>query len=375
VSAQWQEQKVDGIELGQKLVLTPAVEVLGGYDNRVIRATGRGAEGDFYSDLAAGAGLANRPSRYNLMANARYGYRSYAEYDNLNDDFYTLAASIGTKDGPLLWGASYDKTKTLDYNTIYNPATGQPPDSILTQSSKRSATHANVSYDSKRFSKTAIVPSYTFLHYVQEREGLDSSDEWQIHTTILKLRRQYSAQTRIYTGLVYSLQARDKEDGYIATAVIGAEHRLTDKTSWLAELGYAFADYELSGSDHGFVSNLRGNWQATKKVSAYVFGGDNFQPGYGGQAARWVYRLGYGVKWQVVKKFSLQGAILHDYQQLIGDNTSINPLYGTVRNFIDFRAQYEPIDRISIAAGIRHNQDEYDPAQTILTLRVDYRFY
>ena len=375
VHAQWEGHDVDGIELGQKLVLKPQVEARGAYDNRVIRSVGSGAEGDFYSDLAAAVVLVNKPSRYDLWLKGRYGYRTHSEYSKLNDDFYTAAASFGTAEGPLLWKLSSDYTKSLDYNTLYNPGAGQTPDSVLAQASKRSLTKADVSYDSKRFSKTALVPRYTFEHYYRDYIAFDSTDEWQIHNTSLRLRHQYSAHTRFAVGGAYSLQANEVEDGLIATVLAGVEHRMTKKTSWVAELGYAFADYDISGTDQGFVSRLRGNWSFSKKVSLYVFGGNNFQPGYNGNAARWVYRLGYGAQWQVVPKFKLKGALLHDYQDLIGNNTSTSALYGEMRHFVDLKAEYEPIDSLSLIAAIRHNNDQYDPAQTILNLGVVYRFY
>jgi len=257
----------------------------------------------------------------------------------------------------------------------YNPGAGQAPDSILAQGSTRSLTKADVSYDSKRFSKTALIPRYTFEHYYQEYEATYSSNEWQIHNASLRLRHKYSSRTRFAVGGAYSLQVNPREDGNIATVGVGVEHRMTAKTSWHVQLGYALADYELSGTDQGLVSDLRGNWKITPKVSTYIFGGNNFRPGYSGQGARWVYRLGYGARWQATKKFSLGGQILHDYQEIIGDIVSNSPAYGSVRNFIALKAEYKPIDSLSLIAGIRYNDDNYDPAQTILNLGAVYRFY
>lgn len=373
--AQWEEKKVAGIDLGQKLVLQPQVEALGGYDNRVIRSVGDGAEGDFFADLAAAAVLVNKPSRYDLWAKGRYGYRTYAQYSQLNDDFYTAAVSIGTAEGPLLWKLLTNYTKSLGYNTQYNPGSGQEPDLILSEGSISSLTRADVSYDSKRFSKTALIPRYTFESYNQKTEATSSFADWQIHNASLKLRHQYSGRTRFAIGGLYTLQANRDEDGSIATVGAGAEYRMTAKTSWLLQLGYALADYELSGTDQGFVSNLRGTWQVTPKVSTYVFGGNNFQPGYGGGGARMVYRLGYGARWQAAKKLSVTGGILHDYQEEIGSTTSSRPTYDEIRNFVSIGAAYTPITRLSLIASIRYNDDDIDPAQTILSLGATYRFY
>jgi hypothetical protein len=191
----------------------------------------------------------------------------------------------------------------------------------------------------------------------------------------LKLRHQYSVKTHIYTSLLYTFQTNQDEDGRIATVLAGVSYDITDKTSWNAELGYALADYELSGTDQGFISRLQGNWQTTKKVSTYVFGGNSFQPGYGGGAARRVYRMGYGLNWQARQKLGFNGSVLHDYQEEIGGNQISDPAYGVIRNFITLQAHYLPFDRLSVIAGIRYNQDHIDPNQTVFTLRTVYRFY
>ena len=147
-------------------------------------------------------------------------------------------------------------------------------------------------------------------------------------------------------------------------------------TSWEAEIGYAGADYQDSGTDHSLVSKLRGNWQATPKVSAYVFGGNNYQPGYGGGGARMVYRLGYGARWNVVPKFTLLSSIFHDYQEQVASSRKTDSDYDdTVKTFFDLKAEYEPIDPLSLVAGLRYNHDQYDDDQTIISLKAVYRFY
>ena len=368
----------DGIDCGP-LVLRPSLEEAGAYDNRVIRSiAGSGAKGDFYADTAAALELANPPSVYDLLVRGRYGYRAYLDYNRLNDSFYTLAASLQTDKKPLLWGTSADYTKSLDYNLTYDPDTGQQPDSILSDRSRtRLNAQARVSYDTDRFTHTALVPGYSFQYYRQEYESDGSLDEWQIHNGSLVVRYRYTPRTRLYGGVTGAFQSNEVEDGYLATIVAGVDHRLTEKTSWMAELGYAVADYDLSGSDQGVVSNLRGNWRVTPKVSTYVFGGNNYYPGYSGDAARMVYRLGYGAAWQPVEKFRLSGAVLHDYQEQIGDNTGsyINSPYDTLRNFIDLQARYNPLDRLALVAGLRLNDDQYEPLQSIISLKVLYTFY
>lgn len=375
VHAQWNTD-VDGIDAGP-VILRPSVEAAGAYDNRVLRAAGGGdAKGDYYADTAAALELVNWPSVYDVRAFGRFGYRSYLDYPNLNDDFYTLAASISTDHQPLIWGATADYSKSLDYNVTYNPAAGQTPDDILTDQARTTlSAGANAAYDSRRFNKTALVPGYSFRYRNTDYQGTQEADEAVFHTANLRLRYRYSPKSALYGGAVYSLQTWDDDEGNIGTLGVGMTHQMTDKTSWLAELGYSYAKYDLSGEDQGVVSNIRGNWQARPRITTYLFGGNSFQPGYSGSAARMVYRLGYGAAWQITKKYRLSGSILHDYQEPIGNGNTNDPAYNTLRNFFDLRAQYNPIDRLALVAGLRINDDQYEPVQSIISLKAVYQFY
>ena len=376
-SAEWvvDFDKTDGIALAAKVVLKPQVELLGAYDDRVKLSSGGKAEGDFYSDIAVAAELLNHPAVYNWWLKGRYGYRGYAEETDLNNDFYTVAGRLETKKAPLIWYASADLSKSLDYSTQYNADTGQGPDSVLTyQANTRFRADADVSYDKKWFGKTSLVPGYNLSYYHQEYDENPIRTEWVIHRARLLLRQQYSSKTRIAVGGIGEVQLNDSETGNIGTLMIGVEHRMSKKTLWLAQLGYAVAYYEISGTDQGMVSRLKGNWAYTKKVDFYVFGGNQFQPGYNGGGARMVYRLGYGGTWKVVKKFSFSGAVLHDYQQQIGEQQSTSSQYGTVQHFIDLKADYRPVDSLSLIAGIRYNYDYRPEPQRKLYVSAIYRF-
>jgi hypothetical protein len=366
---------VEGIEFGKKVVLKPQAELLGGYDNRVKLLNNGTAEGDAYADIAAAAELLNRPAVYAWLIKGRYGYRVYADESELNNDFYTVAGRIETEKVPFIWSASADLTKSLDYSTQYNVDTGQGPDSVLTyQANTRILANADAAYDKRWFGKTSIVPGYAFNYYHQQYESSPTVNEWFIQQARLLIRNQYSTKTRLAVGGLYGVQVNEDETGSIGTLMIGIEHRMTQRTRWQAQLGYALADYEQSGTDHGMVSRLRGNWAYTKKLDFYVFAGNEFQPGYNGGGARMVYRLGYGGIWQVVPKFSLKGTVLHDYQQQINEQPTTDPAYGTIRNFIDLKADYHPIDPLSLMAGLRFNDDQYPEPQTKVYVSAIYQF-
>jgi outer membrane scaffolding protein for murein synthesis (MipA/OmpV family) len=122
------------------------------------------------------------------------------------------------------------------------------------------------------------------------------------------------------------------------------------------------------------VSVLRGQWQATDKISTYAFAGNDFQPGYDGGAARWVARLGYGINWAVTEKLDLRGTAFHDYQEAIAGNAAYDQVQGELRTFLAASARYQFTDRFSSEFGVRHNNDEKDPEQNIVFVNVSYDY-
>lgn len=363
-------QKQDAIEWGNFL-LRPELGVLGAYDNRV--QADPNAAGDFYSELTAGVQLNKLPAKYSLSADALYGYRFYNEYALNNDDFYRLGAAIETAQNPFQWGVSVNWKKSLGYNAGDSSNPELPPGSILTDDVNRRLTvQGNVAYDKALTDKTSLKPSYRGVHYYQEFQTSETA-EWQIHTADIQLRRRQNERVTYTLGSSYSLQINHDEEGYVGMLVVGAEGRATEKTTWLAEVGYANADYELSGTDHGAVSNLRGTWNATEKVSAYIFAGNDFQPGYDGPA-RWVYRLGYGANWQVLERLGLRASMLHDYQDVIGDNVIADPRLGIVRYFFNAGAGYQLTKQSTLNLGYRYAKDEKTPNQQVISLFLNYLF-
>ena len=362
-----------GFEWGG-FTVSPEVSVLGAYDDRVNRS-GASADDDFYADTEARIAIANLPARYNLFASALYGYRFYNDYSSFDDDFYKLKAAVGSGDEIFQWGFSSDYTKSLSYNVSYDPATGQQPDSILTDSSNiRWLTQGNISYNKPITERTSIRPGYGVTHYYQEFQAA-RTEEWQDHEVNLQVRHKYSDRTVIYSGASAGMQANGDENGFIGTAVVGVEGRTGDKIGWKGEVGYSLADYETSGQDEGVIANLKGTWQLTEKISVYTFGGNDFQPGYSGGGARWVYRLGYGLGWQALEKLSFGASALHDYQEEIGGgNVANNPALGTLRSFFTLSADYQLNTRLLIGAGYRYANDEFPTDQQVISFRAACRF-
>lgn len=368
-------QEQDGIRWGN-IMFRPEASVRGAYDDRVVfpDPPDGTAEADFYSDVAAGLRINNLPAKVSLSARAHYGYRIHSTYTKLDDDFYRAGVAVGSEETPVQWGLSADVNKTLNYSTTYDPVSGDIPDSILTDDpNRRMLVQGNVAYDKSITDKTSIMPQYRLLHYFQEFLG-GGTAEWQIHQSSLQLRHRSSDRILFTVGGYYSLQANDDEDGYVGALLFGAEGRATDKTTWQAEIGVSHADYDLSGTDQGVISHLRGIWQATERISVYIFGGNDFQPGYDSGSARWVYRLGYGLDWSILEKLRLNASILHDYQEAIGGNPSTDSTLGEARHFIDVGASYLLAEQFYATAGIRHNRDERDPDQTIVSLQLGYRY-
>ncbi len=354
-----------GFELGVFRIY-PELFAEGFYDDRVAIDAADNAIDDFYSELGAALALDNGDARYRLVGRGVYGRRKYDEYTNLDNDFYSAAASVGARNDPLQYGIAGQVRKSLDYDTAN---LSEEPGAILTTgiSTRYSAT-ADIGYEWAVSERTALMPSYDLTHYFQEFEEQPDA-EWQIHRAGLQLAHDYSARTVLTLSGYGSMHVNDDEDGAVGTVALGARSRSSDKTSWDAEVGISAADYEQSGSAQGFFGALRAAWQATEKVSFYASGSSGFQPGYGGGAARQVRRLGYGAEWRPWTKWSFDVQSLHDYQEEIGSGASTDPANEQWRHFISAQARYRLTDHFVLTLGGEFNRDEKVEDQRIVSLR------
>jgi hypothetical protein len=359
-----------GFEVGG-FYFRPDATARAAYDDRVVlNAAKTDAEGDLYGELSAGVRINNLPARYDLLLFGFYGYRVYDKFSGLDDDFYRLNASVGNDDDRLRWKLGGDAVKRLNYNTVYNTDTGDQPDSILVnEPNRRYQARGEVSYAVPFSEKTIFVPEYIVTHYRQEFEVSGETAEWLIHRVNLPLKYAVSDKAYVLAGGTASLQDNKDDNGRIITAYTGLESRATDKTSYEISVGYSAADYEMSGEDHGFVSDARVVWEPTDKVRVFVSGGNRFQPGYGGRSARMVYRAGYGVAWEPVDRwfFDVQG--LHDYEEAIGSSAAGD--YGDVRHFFTGRVGYALVRWAELGFAARYVIDEIDVNQTVLSCQLD----
>ncbi len=370
VSAQTEDS--EGIDLGW-LTLQPEAGILGAYDDRVVLLSETKAEGDFYSEPTVGAQIRNKPARYQFSAAANYGYRNYSDYTDLNDDFYSAGVMLRSDDGRLNWGADSSIRKALNYETSYNPVTGDGPDSILSnEENVRSQTRAYLSYDQEVSERTSIVPEYSFWYYNHEFSGADR-EEWVVHRLTLPARYAITDKTDISAGVRLSAQNNENEDGVIGTLYAGAKGRLTDKSAWQLYLGVSAADYDQSGSEVSGVARGRLNWQTTEKINVYLFGGNAFEPGYGGGAARMVYRAGYGTSWRVVDQLSFYANGLHDYEREVGSDSS-SSIYSGVRHFFTVGSTYSLPRWAELSLIGRYINDEVKVDQMIVSLELSARY-
>ncbi|MDF7826679.1 hypothetical protein P4B35_21800 [Pontiellaceae bacterium B12227] len=354
-----------GVEILPKAV---AVEA---YDDRVQYDGAGSASSDFYTEVSAGAEVRNLPARYNFSASGSYGYRFYSTYDSINDDFYDVSASVGSDANALQWSISSDLAKTLNYNKSYDPATGTGPDSILTDdTSRRLNTQGSISYVMPVSDKIAVVPVYALQHYYLE--GGESA-EWLTHSAGAAMKYVYSPKTTFLVGGYYDLQIDDDENGNVFSVNVGAERVISDKTSLHALVGYGYANYDLSGSSQGVLSDIRAQWQATEKVSTYIFYGNDYQPGYGGNPARMLYRAGYGAGWQPLLKWTMGAQVLHSYEDPIGSDIA-DSVYGGGRHFFTMQCRYAMTDKLALSLAGNYVNDEEPVNQTVVVLRLSYAY-
>jgi hypothetical protein len=343
----------------------PVIEALAAYDSRVIDET---ADDDVYGEAEAFLRIDNTEARYDVGGWASYGYRSYDKYNELNDDFYGAGAGFASREGRLKSGLSAYVKKTLDYDVNYDE--DRELGAILTPStSRRGSATFDLGYERQLTEKSAVMPMYQGWYYFQDFEGRQD-EEWQEHSAILRYGYGMSSRMVVTLSGSYEIQLEEEENGSITEVSVGAKSRATDKLDWSATVGVSAADYELSGTDEGFVGSLKLNWQATDKVSTYAFGRSGYQPG--GQSsggAKKVFRAGYGANWAIVEKIKLDLQILHDYEDSIQGEVGTANL-SDLNNFVTARVVYDISRNIAFVLSGRFIDDEREEDQTVISGKI-----
>jgi len=360
-----------GFELGI-FRIKPEVRAAGAYNDRVV-INGSEAEGDLYGEAEAYLDVENTDARYDVGAWASYGHRSYDDFSVLDDNFYGAGGEIASREDALKFGLSGYLKKTLDYDVRSNDSSGSGLGAILSpNTSKRTSVIADVGYELQLTEKSAIMPGYEGRYYYQDFAQQEDA-EWQEHEASLTLGYGIASRTVLTLSGNYNTQITDEETGSIASLLLGAKSRATEKIDWTASLGIAAADYEITGTDQSWVGSVRARWQATEKISAYVFGRSNYRPGYSGGGARQVYRAGYGANWRVVDRLRLDVQMLHDYDESIQSGTGASGS-NTVRHFFTGRVDYDLTRHILLGLSGQYINDEEEMDQMIVSLQAALRY-
>jgi len=338
----------EGIEVGLFRV-QPQIEVLGAYEER------ENLDGDIYGEVAASVEVENTDARYDIAGFGQIGYREYDKFSDASDDFYGLGGRVDSRESPLKIGLRAYQKKTIDYDTRVQDGGVAGLGAYLTsEASTRTLAEIDAGYELPLVGRSAVMPGYEGRYYSQDFES-SPEVEWTEH--VAKLKYGYGLTDRTLLTLLgsYSAQFSDEEDGTVASALLGAESRLSDKVRWEALAGFAAADYDDSGKDEGPVGKLRVRWQATDKVYAYIFGESRYQPGRITSGAQHLYRVGYGGEWTIIDRLRLSAQVLHDRQDIIqsGDEET--------SHFLTSRMEYDVLRRITLALEGRYiNEDRGD---------------
>ena len=361
---------VQGIRLGG-FQIKPQLRVLGAHDKE------QGADGNFFSEAEMSAGFQNSEARYDLGGSLSYGYRAYdsdvntTTNSNLDGDFYGVGVTVASQESPLKWTLTGQQKKTVDYDIRVADGAGSDLGAVLTRStSTRASVRVATEYEKSVAGNAALLPGYEGWYYRQTFDGTPDA-EWHEHTA--RLRYGYNLESLIVLSLSgsYTAQFSGQENGAVANVSIGVESHDQEKLSWKAQVGVSAADYEQSGSDQGMEASLNARWQATDKVSAYVFGSTSYEPGYagyGGGTARRVYRAGYGGDWAILDRVRINAQLLHDRQEEIESGLA------TDRHFAMAQVQYEIARRIVLALGGSCAWEDIDPDRSVIFCSATLRY-
>lgn len=360
-----------GLFLG-RWIIHPAVDVLGAYDSRVLIDGAGGASSDYYGEIGASASINNLPARYSLSGNAGYARRYYSTYNEFDDDRYHLGIGANSVQDSLKWSMQTTLRKTLDYDTTARIQDGKTPGTILSDETKHTySLNAAVSYEGRLSDVTDLTPGYRGRFFYEKPEQSDDR-KWQTHSADLQLGYRYSDITKATLTGTASYQINEEEEGLVSQVMVGLQSKPTENTQWEAGVGGASANYGQSGSDQAFIFNAKGLWQLSEGISVYLFGGNYYQPGYGGGGASRVYRLGYGADWRFRNRWRAAVQMLHSYNESLGGSGTAND--GNARHFASLGVDYEFENRLAIGVKGKYVRDYFEEDEIIISITASKRY-
>ena len=215
----------EGLKLGP-LIVRPSIDAEAGYDDRASIVAGKGVE-EVYSQWGAAVGLSNDAARYGFTADAKYGQRYYRDNSELNDDFYSLGASLSSARNSIQWGLASSLTKSLSYNTLVDSTAAEAPVGILTDETTRNITaSAGLSYEHAITERTGISPYVGATHFFQDL-GTQTNAEWQTYNAGCEVAFAYSDRTLLSLVADHGVQVNDDEDGSVSSLTVGSRPEAT----------------------------------------------------------------------------------------------------------------------------------------------------
>ncbi|MDF7806272.1 hypothetical protein P4E94_02410 [Pontiellaceae bacterium B12219] len=364
-----QEAELEGCRLW-RFILQPDAKITGAYDTRAYQDTSGAYDSGFYSELSAETSIKNEPAKYSFSGFALYGIRHYDEFSEKLSPFYNFSGALSQSESAFQWKLYASYAHTLTYQTAYDPSVGLVPGPILTsEESTQIQASALVAYDKELTEKMSLKPAYVLQHYDQSFETQSDAD-WQTHDVSIQLRRKHDDATVFTVGAYETLQVNSEEDGNIVTVMAGMEREVSEKIDLLVEIGYAYADYEVSGSGSSMVSNYRGTWNATDQLSLYIFGGTDFLPGYDASGATLQSRLGYGGGWKISSKIAVTASLLHNYQEAVDGAAVTDPW----QHFATLGLNYQFSRKLNAGIAYQYNRDGLEPDQQVGSVSTGYAF-
>lgn len=366
------EQVPSGVKIGA-VRFYPRLDATASYSDRVVQ-NGDDAEGDFYTEAAAGVSTSNGDARYRLSADGTLGYRSYGEYSSMDGDFYSVSTTLASSESPLQIAAQGRYQKSFGYGSGLRSEAGvEDLATILGDGeSYRTSLDLSLGYAIPLSERTTIVPSGQ-ASYNRQEVGSTGNAEWQEYGIYLSSIYSASEKTDFTLAAMVRQQVNDDEDGGIVGAMAGIRRSVGERLDLDASVGMGYADYELSGSGEGVLSDLRLTWNVSDKVALTAFGESDYMPGYEGSGAVMGYRAGYGATWQPVERWGFSVSAVHDYREDAGDGDAVSdPQTGEVRSFFSAGTTYAVNRRLTLSLVGSHNDDEWDTPQNIVSLRAGY---
>ena len=338
---------------------------------------------DTYMEWSAGARLNRETDTFLFDSSAWYAHRMYSEYDERDANRWGIAGRVRGESDKTFGTLMLDMRQVEDYDQA--PVYGDVPSGF--EGTVDVAFDRTAGNEPRRIfdalagggyllsDALSIMGGYSF-YAVDYYEGSTPLDGWVENALGLEVSGKMTDKAVVFVNTQFGAQTGDGapfgDQAEVFTARLGVKNKLTDKSTLRAALGVTH--YNTSMDNYTEPSfELNGLWNATEKVTVFIYGRNEVQPVGNGSDIQMSARGSTGVNYAFSRVLSMVVSGSMVYDRYLNDTTLPGGQTGKPEDTTligTFRVNYMPIKRVELFGQVEASDKQQEIADDYSRLRL-----